>query len=200
MSWIEEISYEASSGELRKLYDRVKGPDNYIDNILKVHSLRPHTLHGHMTLYKNVLHNSNNTMEKWQLETIGVYVSYLNNCHYCIQHHFARLRKLFKDDIKADLLFDCIVQNNLEVMFDEKMQEVLHYANKLTLDCRAVSKYDVGRLQKLGFTDGDILEINQVISYFNYANRTVMGLGVSVDGDILGLSPSDSNVAENWNN
>jgi uncharacterized peroxidase-related enzyme len=198
MSWIQEIPYEESTGELRKLYDRVKSPENYIDNILKVHSLRPHTLYGHMSLYKNILHNSNNTMPKWQLETIGVYVSYLNNCHYCIQHHFAGLRKLFKDDIKADLLFDCIVQNNLDVMFDEKMIEVLHYANKLTLDCRAVNKYDVARLQKLGFADGEILEINQVISYFNYANRTVMGLGVTVDGDVLGMSPSNGNMADNW--
>jgi len=39
---------------------------------------------GHMTLYKNVLHNSNNTLPKWYLETLGVYVSSLNNCAYCV--------------------------------------------------------------------------------------------------------------------
>ena len=47
--------------------------------------------------------------------------------------------------------------------------------------------------------DGEILEINQVVSYFNYANRSVLGLGVDITGDILGLSPNDSCDSDNWN-
>ena len=61
MSWINIISYEKSTGNLRKLYNRVKGPDNNVDNTMLVHGHRPHTMTGHMALYKNVLHNSNNT-------------------------------------------------------------------------------------------------------------------------------------------
>ena len=49
-----------------------------------------------------------------------------------------------------------------------------------------------------GWDDGEILEINQVVSYFNYANRTVNGLGVTTDGDVLGLSPNDSDDPDNW--
>ncbi len=78
MSWINIIPYEKATGKLKKLFDRVKGPNNNVDNIMLVHSLRPHTMTGHMALYKNVLHNSNNTIPKWFLETIGVYVSQLN--------------------------------------------------------------------------------------------------------------------------
>ena len=75
MSWIEVIEYEGADSKLKKIYDRVKGPDNVIDNVLSIHSLRPHSLIGHMTLYKNVLHNSNNALPKWYLESIGIYVS-----------------------------------------------------------------------------------------------------------------------------
>ena len=39
--------------------------------------------------------------------------------------------------------------------------------------------------------DGEILEVNQVAAYFAYANRTVTGLGVSTEGEKLGLSPDD---------
>ena len=46
--------------------------------------------------------------------------------------------------------------------------------------------------------DGEILEINQVCSYFAYANRTVLGLGVITKGDILGLSPNESDDPDNW--
>ena len=74
-------------------------------------------------------------------------------------------------------------------MFDEKMCEGLHYANKLTLNINTINQSDALKLQKAGFTDGEILEINQITSYFNYANRTVIGLGVNLEGDVLGTNP-----------
>jgi len=61
-----------------------------------------------------------------------------------------------------------------------------------------MSEEDVGALRLAGWSDGEILEINQVASYFNYANRTVLGLGISLEGDVLGLSPGDSDDPENW--
>jgi uncharacterized protein YciW len=51
----------------------------------------------------------------------------------------------------------------------------------------------------MGITDGEVLEINQVVSYFNYANRMVLGLGITTYGDTLGLSPNNSNDPESWN-
>jgi len=83
MAWIDTIPYDKSDGRLRKLYDRVKGPGNNVDNIMMMHSLRPHSMEGHMALYKYVLHHTGNTVEKWFLETIGVWVSQLNRCAYC---------------------------------------------------------------------------------------------------------------------
>ena len=65
MSWIKTVPFEQASGKLRKLYDRVTGPGNNVDNIMMVHSLRPHSMEGHMVLYKNVLHHSANTIPKW---------------------------------------------------------------------------------------------------------------------------------------
>lgn len=57
---------------------------------------------------------------------------------------------------------------------------------------------DVHALREAGFDDGEILEINQVVSYFSYANRTVMGLGCSTTGDIIGLSPGNSDDPDDW--
>ena len=72
------------------------------------------------------------------------------------------------------------------------------YAKKLTCDHFAIQEDDIHILRKNGFSDGEILEINQVVSYFNYVNRTVLGLGVNTDGDVLGLSPNESDDANNW--
>lgn len=199
MSWIKIIPYDKATGKLKKLYDRVKGPENNVDNIMLAHGLRPHSMTGHMTLYKNVLHNSNNTLPKWFLETIGVYVSILNNCEYCIEHHSQGLKKL----IENDELFEKITKNlHTETfceIFDSKFAEALDYSKLLTLSPDTISKQHIIALTEKGFSDGEVLEINQVVAYFNYANRTVLGLGINLEGDILGLSPNDSSDEKNWN-
>ncbi len=198
MAWIETINYEDANPQLKKIYDRVKGPNNAIDNVLSVHSLRPHSLVGHMTLYKSVLHNSNNTLPKWYLEAIGVYVSFLNTCDYCVQHHFEGLRRLLNDDVKAKEFFEAIQHKTLNDYFNKRYFEGIKYAQKLTLTLEEIKQGDIERLKNVGFTDGEILEINQVTSYFNYVNRMVLGLGVTTKGDILGLSPGESNDPSNW--
>jgi uncharacterized protein YciW len=52
-------------------------------------------------------------------------------------------------------------------------------------------------MRAAGLTDGEILEVNQVVAYFAYANRTVSGLGVTTHGDVLGLSPADTE-GDDW--
>lgn len=198
MSWIKIINYENAESRLKKIYDRIKGPNNTVDNILLIHSLRPHTLIGHMTLYKNVLHNSNNTLPKWYLEAIGVYVSYLNKCDYCFDHHYAGFKKLYDNDAASEKFKQAVINDNLEGIFKDKYLAGCQYAKDLTLHHNELKKEHIELLRNKGFTDGEILEINQVASYFNYVNRTVVGLGVDTKGDIIGLSPNNSDDPNNW--
>ena len=199
MPWINTISYEDASGKLRRLYDRVKGPDNNIDNIMMMHSLRPHTMEGHMAIYKYVLHHACNTLPKWYLETIGVWVSSLNHCDYCVEHHFAGLTRLLDDDQRAGALRAAIEARNIDAApLDETQKLGLIYAEQLTVNPAALTEDLVIQLRSAGFSDGEILEINQIAAYFNYANRTVLGLGCSTDGDILGLSPNNSDNPDDW--
>jgi uncharacterized peroxidase-related enzyme len=198
MTWINTISYEASEGRLRQLYDRVKGPDNNIDNIMLAHSLRPHSMDGHMALYKNVLHHSSNIVPKWFLETLGVLVSLINQCAYCVEHHFSGLRRLLDDDARALAIRKALEGRSFTGVFDAKEQCALAYALKLTEAAHTVATADIDAMREAGFDDGQILEINQVVAYFAYANRTVLGLGVNTDGDILGLSPNNADNPADW--
>ncbi|MGI9365505.1 MAG: carboxymuconolactone decarboxylase family protein [Rhizobiaceae bacterium] len=199
MTWIDTISYDAARGRLRKLYDRVKGPDNNVDNIMMAHSLRPHTMEGHMALYKYVLHHSGNEQPKWFLETLGVWVSHLNNCAYCVEHHFQGLRRLLNDDARADAILSAVEQDTTNTApLNEAQKCAMDYAKILTRDPAALCKSNIDSLRRVGFSDGEILEINQVAAYFSYANRTVLGLGCSTEGDLLGLSPGNSNDPDDW--
>ena len=198
MSWIQTISFKEATGPLKKLYERLKGPKGTIDNVLTVHGLRPHTLVGHMGLYKSVLHHSGNTLPKWYLETLGVYTSFLNQCDYCYEHHFVGLSKLLEQKSKAEAIMVAIVQGNLDTVLETKWVVGMHYAKKLTEEAYNIREETIKELRTTGFSDGEILEINQVVSYFNYVNRSVLGLGVNTKGDILGLSPSKSDDPNSW--
>ena len=198
MTWIKTLSYEESEGPLKSLYERVQSSDGQIDQILMAHSLRPHSLTGHMTLYKNVLHHHANTLPKWYLETIGVFVSQLNECEYCVQHHFHGLKRLLDDDERASAIWQAIQSGKLEDALDAKQVAGLNYARLLTLEPAKVTSSSVALLREAGFDDGETLEVNQVTAYFCYANRTVLGLGVSIAGEVLGLSPNDDGSEHNW--
>ncbi|HUG99641.1 MAG TPA: peroxidase-related enzyme [Gammaproteobacteria bacterium] len=198
MTWIRTLDYAEATGRLKQVYERVKGPGDNIDNILKAHSLRPHTLEAHMYIYKYVLHHHANRLPKWLLEAIGVYVSALNRCGYCVEHHSAGLRRLLGDDARHAAIADALAADRPERAFAGRELAALRYARSLTLDAAALSQQDIAALRVAGLDDGEILEVNQVAAYFAYANRTVLGLGVTTKGDILGLSPGDSKDPDNW--
>ena len=50
MSWTKTVAFAEATGRLKKLYDRVTRPDGNVDNIMMIHSLRPHSMEGHMVL------------------------------------------------------------------------------------------------------------------------------------------------------
>ncbi len=58
---------------------------------------------------------------------------------------------------------------------------MLSYAEKLTKQSSNINKKNIDNLKSLGLEDKDILELNQVIAYFNYVNRIVDGLGVQLE-------------------
>lgn len=200
MAWIKTIPFADATGKLKQLYARVTGPDNNVDNIMMMHSLRPHTMEAHMAVYKYILHHSGNTIPKWFLEAIGVWVSQTNGCDYCVEHHFAGMKRLLADDPRSDALRVAIEDGDITAMpLDARQHAAMRYAQRLTLTPADMVEMDVEALRMAGWDDGEILEINQVTSYFCYANRTVLGLGCSTTGDVIGLSPNNNADPEDWN-
>lgn len=185
MSWIKTISITNATGKLKKIFQKYVSSSHYIDNILLVHSLRPHTLDGHMSLYKSVLHHSSNQLPKDKLEAIGVYVSALNQCNYCVEHHLRGYKNLVNDNARFESARQALLADRVEDAFSFQDASLFNYAKKLTLHPFAVSEIDLNKIREAGFDDGAILEINQVVAYFNYANRTALGLGVSLEKDTL---------------
>ena len=185
-AWIQMIPLDQARGALATAYEKVKTPHGTVDNVMKAHSLRPHTMEGHVALYRSVLHSSDNTLPFVFLEVVASYVSMLNRCDYSLTHHFANARRLMADPDRAEAVRLALLEGQPERVFSGKELALLVYAGKLTTDVAKMVKSDVDALHAAGCDDGQILEVNQVCAYFNYSNRLLNGLGVTTQGDVIG--------------
>ena len=185
-SWIKMLSDEMADNELKQALDEARTPHGTVDNVMRVHSLRPSTMKGHIVLYKSVLHDETNTIPKWFQETISSYVSILNNCTYSLANHWKNASHLIDNTEKSDAIKKALDKKKPEEVFTGKELAILKYSEKLTKNPSEMREEDVQELKKNNVSDGEILEANQIICYFNYVNRTINGLGVTTEGDIVG--------------
>ena len=192
-AWVRMIEDQDADPELLEVLKLARTPHGTVDNVMRVHSLRPNTMKGHVILYRAALHDDANTLPMWLQEVIGSYVSLLNDCDYSYANHWANAKHLMGDDAKADAAETALKERKPEDAFDGKTLALLRYAQKLTLAPGEMARNDVTALTEAGVDDGEILEANQIIGYFNYVNRCLNGLGVTTEGDIVGYySSSDS--------
>ncbi len=190
-AWIKMLSDDDADESLSKALDFARTPHGTVDNVMRVHSLRPATMNGHVVLYRACLHNDSNSIPTWFQEVISSYVSTLNNCEYSYANHWSNARHLIGDNARADKVEAALKSQRPEDAFEGAELALLQYAEKLTLHPGDMAKADVDALKQSGVPDGEILEANQIIGYFNYANRLLNGLGVTTDGDVVGYYAKD---------
>ncbi len=190
-AWIEMIADADADEALTSVLELARTPHGTVDNVMRVHSLRPSTMKGHVVLYRSVLHDPDNRIPTWLQETIASYVSMLNGCDYSLANHWANARHLIGDEEKAVAIREALERRRPDLAFTGQQLAMLEYAEKLTLQPQAMEERDVAALRDSGLDDGCILEANQIIGYFNYANRLLNGLGVTTEGDVVGYYSDD---------
>ena len=185
-AWIEMVADADAGPELKEALSLARTPHGTVDNVMRVHSLRPNTMNGHVVLYRAALHDDSNTLPTWLQETISSYVSVLNECAYSYANHWKNAAHLIGDEARAEEIETAIRARQPETAFVGAELALMRYAEKLTLAPGQMEETDVIALRKAGLDDGQILEANQIICYFNYVNRSINGLGVTTTGDIVG--------------
>ncbi len=185
-AWIHMISDEDADPRLRAMLDKARTPHGTVDTVMRVHSLRPETMAGHVALYRSVLHSEDNVLPFWFLEVVASYTSILNDCTYSLTHHFMNVRNLLRDQPRSDRIFVALKAQRPEDEFAGKELALLRYAAKLTTDVGRMVQSDSEALKIAGCDDAEILEVNQVCAYFNYSNRLLNGLGATTEGDVVG--------------
>ncbi|UXX83810.1 carboxymuconolactone decarboxylase family protein [Roseovarius pelagicus] len=190
-AWISMISDEEAGPELRDVLTLARTPHGTVDNVMRVHSHRPSTMRGHVVLYRAALHDPANTLPTWLQEVISSWVSILNDCPYSLANHWTNAAHLIGDADRAEEIRAALDQRRPQDVFDGRELALMEYTEKLTLRPGQMCQSDVQALRDAGLDDGEILEANQIIGYFNYVNRLLNGLGVTTDGDVVGYYKKD---------
>ncbi len=176
MAYIQMIGEQEATGELARWYRRVGNPGGTVDNVMKVHSLNVETLRTHFEMYAAAMHQPS-PLSRAERELVAVTVSRLNGCRYCLAHHRAGLERLLPAERRA--VADAVARGKPTAL-TEREAALLDFATKLTSTPALMSPSDVAALRSAGLDDRAILDLAQVIGYFNYVNRVVTGLGVEL--------------------
>lgn len=181
MSWIEEIDVDEADGKLAALYAELVEKRGKVSNILKVHSLNPAAMGDHLDFYMTIMFGKSG-LSRAEREAVAVVVSATNECAYCVNHHAEALRRYVKDDEILEML---MTADGLETL-EPRLSNIVRHAEKLTSAPSAMTESDLGELRAFGLSDGDILDLTLIVSYFNFVNRIAQGLGVEFSDEEVG--------------
>lgn len=181
MAYIEVIEHENAEGDLLKAYDDLIQSRGKLAAIHKIHSLNPMAMVAHMDLYMNLMYGKS-PIKRLHREMIGTIVSVANNCVYCQKHHAEAMNHYWKDDARIQLFLD----DHHSARLTERELKLCDFAIHHTKSPGVDKKQDIDQLKDMGLDDRAILDICMIISYFNFVNRIVTGLGVATEKEGVG--------------
>lgn len=177
MSFIEIIEPEQAEGELKEIYEGLVRSRGKVAQVHKIQSLNPESITAHMDLYMSIMFGKS-PLRRVHREMMAVVVSVANQCQYCTIHHLEAVQNYWKDDDRVrDLKNDYTT-----CQLSDKERALCDYAYKVTLAPHEANEAQyAANLRKAGFADREILDATLVISYFNFVNRMVLSLGVTLE-------------------
>jgi len=181
MAWIRTIPREDATGTLKEAYDwqakRLGEPTEFT----QLGSLYPDLVLERLRLYKIVeaAPSGLSTLER----RLAAYVaSMLNGTPHCASGLAQRLRDL---QVPAELMQRAAESPLALESGDARLDAIARYAARLTSNPAEITSNDVQCLRRAGLNDLEILDVNNIVAYYNYINRVANGLGLrtEISGD-----------------
>ncbi len=177
--WVDYVSEDEATGELKEFYERVKSPSGKVGGIFKVMSLRPKVAMAKQEL-RNAILGEASSLGAHHSDMISTVISGLNDCRFCGTAHGGMMirrgdvtldeaNKLFLDWQSAELT--------------EQERTMLTFCEKLNFNPSATTEDDLQTLRDVGFSDEQVVDIVVHVAYRNFIGRIHDGLGLSIEGD-----------------
>jgi uncharacterized peroxidase-related enzyme len=177
--WVDSVSEDAATGELREFYERVKSPDGSVGGIYKVLSLRPKVAIAKENLRRALLGEASSLGERHS-DMISTVISGLNDCRFCGTAHGGMMIR------RGDVTLD----EGLKLYLDwpsadltPQERTMLTFCEKLNFNPSATTEEDLNGLRDAGFTDENIVDIVAHVAYRNFIGRIHDALGLAIEND-----------------
>jgi alkylhydroperoxidase domain protein len=171
LPWLEPMA-EADMTEhhIKSLVDaaRVKSP------YFRLLARDPDVLEARTRTDKDIFYNPEAGLPRAERELAAAATSRLNGCIYCASVHarFAATYSKRVDDVQR------LLDEGVEAKLDERWEAIVDASVALTALPLTFGKDHVERLRKVGLDDAAIADLIGAASFFNWANRLMLSLGV----------------------
>ncbi|WP_295132754.1 alkylhydroperoxidase domain protein [uncultured Reyranella sp.] len=171
LPWLEPMA-EADMTEhhIRSLVDaaRVKSP------YFRLLARDPDVLEARTRTDKDIFYNPEAGLPRAERELAAAATSRLNGCIYCASVHarFAATYSKRVDDVQR------LLDEGVDAKLDERWDAIVAASVALTTLPLTFGREHVERLRAVGLDDAAIADLIGAASFFNWANRLMLSLGV----------------------
>lgn len=176
-AWISTIHPDDATGELAQAYATQRDALGFVTPLTQLGSLYPDLVAQRLRLYA-VVNQTPTSIPDWARRAVALLTSTINRCPFCTAGHVAGLTEAGYGELAQAIAADPDSARS----GDAGVDALLDYARVLTRTPAAVSEDDVETLRAAGWTDEDILDVNNLSAYYSYINRVASGLGLQAVG------------------
>jgi uncharacterized peroxidase-related enzyme len=171
--WITRVPPEHATGPLAEAYQSQFEKIGQVTELTQIGGLYPDLVEARLRLYA-VVDATPSDVPDHVRRAVALLTSVLNGCLFCTVGHTEKLTAAGHGELAQAIKVD----PEGVVTGEAKADAAISYARKLVTDPRHIVEEDVTALRDAGFTDLDILDINNIAAYYCYINRVAAGLGL----------------------
>ena len=144
-----------AKGDVKKVYEQVKGAFGMIPAPIKLHSINPEMLKVLWSQF-GALNNENFSQQLQAMMRMSVSATDGLYCDYCVGFNEAMLLNMFKMDMKEIKAVKKDPKSTTSL--NDKDKKMLIFMVDSTRNPKKVNKAQIDELRKLGWTDKDIFD------------------------------------------
>jgi alkylhydroperoxidase domain protein len=171
LPWLEPLAEsELTPRHMTALVDAPRAKSPYFRLLAR----DPAVLEARTRTDKDIFYNTQGGLPRAERELAAAAASRLNGCIYCASVH-ARHAAVYS---KREADVDRLLEKGVEADLDERWNAIVAAAVALTTIPIAFGPEHVARLRKAGLDDLALVDLVNAASFFNWANRLMLSLGV----------------------
>ncbi|WP_053226385.1 peroxidase-related enzyme [Solirubrobacter soli] len=177
MTWITTVAPEDATGALAEAYEVQHDKLGFVTELTQLGSLYPDLVERRLRLY-DVVESAPSGVPPWARRAVALLTSVLNGCRFCTVGHTTKLEEAGRGELAAAIK----AEPETASAGDPAVDALLDYTRKLVRRPGEIVEADVDALRGAGWSDLDILDVNDIAAYYSYINRVATGLGLLHEG------------------